>query len=232
MVYDTQLGNLARNLSYATYIAKVCCSVFDCGCSYMRDADSCGAPECSNVELHISGTAFLVKNTYALSNPNVRANRDPKCKNARQNRVAAGERRSGAHEHQHGWGKASDNSTITDVNVASATTMNSRYGTAHRPEVTATLPDKVWTGYSYIYRGYFEAISMKEMRTVGRGSFELVWPVDNQSWNSLRPWAEVSSSTLPKEAVFIKRPYTATIRYWDDTNKHVKSGHKKGHRDD
>jgi hypothetical protein len=184
------------------------------------------------VELHIRGTAFLLKDSYTLSNPNVRASYDPKCQRiSTRKTVGSGkENRRRAH-----GGSAGGMDNTTDAELAAARTPVGRKGPHYQHKddsygVSTTLPDTVWTGWAYVFKGYFNAISMDKMRTVGSGTFELVWPTERV--RGAPDWSDVAFNDLPNQAMLIKKPYTATLRFWDSDKKESKAGYREEHRHD
>lgn len=196
----------------------------------MRNAESCGAPECSEVELHVTGTAFLLENSFALSNPKVGDNYDDNCINIIDYNKMAGGRKLRKERRMH-KGKAGRKTNTTTAELAAADSLDNRRGYKQEDGPYAhakDLPEDVYKGWTYIYKGYFEAISTKKTRKVGSGTFELVWPVDGGEDN----WTKSSKDDLKDGALMIKKPYTATFTFWDSDKGEPKAGYREEHRHD
>lgn len=200
-------------------------------CSYMRNSESCGAPDfCNNVELHISGTAFLASNAYTLADPDVNFNLDPNC-GYLNDRRSAGDKQPKGHR-AHGILKRNAGNVNGTRDVPAQALRHERGAYSEHPAyrrgdaAPAPLPAKVWTGWSYIYSGYMQVIDKQRMRQIGEGSFEMEWPVDNTNWRYALEWAEVDSSTLPNGAVFVRKPWVLSMKFAKDG----RSGDPEHHR--
>lgn len=190
----------------------------------MRNGNTCGVQHCDDVELYISGTAYLVEHTYALADPKPRANRDPNCSPTGQPRMG----QDASEPRGRNRRSAPPSMPQNDTQVAA---MSANYGRHHDTTGPSTLPAQVWTGWSYVYSGYMQVVDKKNKRKAGDGYFELVWPADGRAVFTAPNWAQVASNTLPADALFVRRPYRVTLQFWDDKREEREGRDRSYYRD-